>query len=85
MIYEEKVIRVIDGDTFETANYKVRLADFNAAELGEVGGARATDILKRLIEGKIVGIEQVGISYDRLVAEVTINGKSVNEFMRRNV
>ena len=57
--YTEKVTRVIDGDTFETANRKesVRLANVNAPETKKPGGPQATAALKKLIHGKMVVIE----------------------------
>ena len=85
MAYEEKVTRVIDGDTFETAKRTVRLANVDAAE-GGIRGAKATNALEKLIASKIVKIKEVATdTYGRSVAEVTVGGKSVNEFMRKNV
>lgn len=48
MSRKEKVIRVIDGDTFETASRKkpVRLANVNAPEKGQRGSAKATEALR---------------------------------------
>ena len=73
------VKRVIDGDTFETEDGKfVRLSRFDAPELHEAGGKEMTAHLRQLIAGKDVRIEQVGISYGRLVAEVWLDDISVN-------
>jgi hypothetical protein len=47
------VSEVIDGDTFTTSEgYRVRLADINAPELGEVGYNESREFLQFLIEEK---------------------------------
>ena len=52
---KERVTRVIDGDTFETASWKnpVRRADVDPPEKGAPGYAAA----KRRLEGLIAGQE----------------------------
>lgn len=76
------VMRVLDGDTFETAHgVRVRLAGFDAPELGEPGGKEAAEHLRKMILEKEVRIDQVGTSYDRVVAEVYLDGESVNNEM----
>jgi endonuclease YncB( thermonuclease family) len=85
MARKEKVTRVIDGDTFETASRKnpVRLANVDAPEKGMPGSAAATEALRRMIEGKPVVVETVARdSYGRSVANVKVEGKSVNKVMR---
>jgi len=54
MARKEKVTKVIDGDTFETASRKdpVRLANVDAQEKGQPGAAQATQALRNLIQGK---------------------------------
>lgn len=81
---KETVTRVIDGDTFETASRKhsVRLANVNAPEVGQRGGAAATKALKQLIEGEKVTIETVAKDkYRRTVAKVKVGRRSVNKAM----
>ena len=75
-----KVKRVIDGDTFELrSGERVRIADFNAPELGERGGQQA----KRRLQSKMPRGTEVGLSkplaksYGRVVRKVTVNQKSV--------
>jgi len=85
MARKERVTRVIDGDTFETASRKraVRLANVNAPEKGTRGGAAATKELKKLVEGETVSIETVARDvYGRSVARVKVGRKSVNKAMR---
>jgi len=81
---KEVVTRVIDGDTFETASrkYSVRLANVNAPETGQRGGAAATRALKQLIEGEKVSIDTVARDkYRRAVAKVKVGRRSVNKAM----
>ncbi len=78
-----KVAKVLDGDTFETASGKrVRLANVNAPDVGKPGADEATAKLRELIEGKNVYIKPVGTSYGRVVANITVEGESVNSAMR---
>ena len=76
---EERVTRVIDGDTFETAKGRVRLAGVNAPGLYARGGSEAKRDLESIIGGKIVSIEIVGTSYGRRVAEVKRGRWSINK------
>ncbi len=85
MARREKVTKVIDGDTFETASRKnpVRLANVDAPEKGEPGAAKATDALRKMIQGEEVTIDTVARdSYGRSVANVKVGGKSVNKAMK---
>ena len=85
---KEKVTRVIDGDTFETASRKrpVRLANVNAPEMGKRGGASAKRQLTNLIAGESVSIDTVARDkYGRAVANVKVGRKSVNKAIRDKV
>ena len=85
MARKEKVTKVVDGDTFETASRKrsVRLANVDAPEKGRPGAAKATADLRKLIGGKTVSIDTVARDkYGRSVANVKAGGKSVNRAMR---
>lgn len=82
MTTNEKVIRVIDGDTFATDTRYIRLANVDAPEINSQGGRAATRKLQSLINGKTVSITEVGTSYGRKVAEVTFNRASINQMMR---
>lgn len=84
MKYRTKCVEVYDGDTFLTRSDRwIRLAGVNCPELGKYGGQKATAILADLIEGKTITYEPVGRSYGRIVANVWVNGRSVNNAMRR--
>ena len=77
-----KVTEVLDGDTFETEfGKRVRLANVNAPEAGKHGADEATAKLRELVEGKNARVNPVGTSYGRIVADVTVDGKSVNDAM----
>ena len=83
---KETVTRIIDGDTFKTACRKlsVRLANVDAPEKGQRGAVKATESLKNLIQGKKVEVHTVAQDvYGRTVANVKIDGKSVNKSMNR--
>lgn len=85
MARKERLTRVIDGDTIETARRKhpVRLANVNAPEKGQRGGAAATKALKGLVEGQTVMIDTVARDkYNRSVANVKVGRKSVNKAMK---
>ncbi len=85
---KEKVTRVIDGDTFLTASRKhsIRLANVNAPEIGQRGGAAATKALKKLIENQIVTVETVARDkYRRSVAKVKVGRRSVNKAMNETL
>jgi len=76
-------IEVHDGDTFSIhGNIRIRLAGVNAAELGDPYSRMATDKLKELILNKTIHYEEVGRSFDRIVANVWVNSTNVNEAMK---
>ena len=87
-MFKAKVVRIIDGDTFEINKlYKgidiVRIANFNTPEKGKAGYEAAKNKLGRLIYGKYVNIYPKAIGkFKRLVADVYINGKSVASLMK---
>ena len=82
MTIRRTVKRVLDGDTFQThrkvngSNF-VRLAGFSAPEKHQFGGNRATQSLKRQIQGKTVTLQPVGRSYGRVVAKVRHNRRLI--------
>jgi len=82
---KEKVTKVIDGDTFETASRKnpVRLANVDAPEKRQPGAAKATQALRNLIQGEEVSIDTVARDqYGRSVENVKVGRKSVNKAMQ---
>ena len=82
---KETVTRVIDGDTFETSSRKnsIRLANVDAPEVGQTGGAKATKDLRSLIAGQTVTVDTLARDkYGRSVANVKVGRLSVNKAMR---
>ncbi len=77
-------IYVDDGDTFQTAKGDwIRLTNVCAPDSGENGYEEAKNILSNLILNMEITYEQVGTSYNRILAEVWIGEINVNEYMRR--
>jgi len=82
MTMRRTVRKVVDGDTFQTyrkvngSNY-IRIAGRNAPEKYQFGGSRATQRLKRQIQGKTVTLRPVGRSYGRVVAKVRHNRRLI--------
>jgi endonuclease YncB( thermonuclease family) len=86
MARKERVTRVIDGDTFMTSSRKkpVRLSNYNAPERGKRGYISSRDALKSMISGKTVSIDVTARDvYGRAIANVKVDGRSVNAAMRR--
>ncbi len=77
------VLRVIDGDTFETAEHQmIRLASTEAPEIGRCGFEEATKELEKLVLNKPVYLKVTFRDpYQRLVGLVYADGKFVNEEM----
>jgi len=87
MARKERVTRVIDGDTFETASRKhpVRLAGVDPPEKGKPGSRQAREALARKIQGETVTIDpKARDPYGRSVANVKVGGKSVNRAMKKH-
>lgn len=80
-----KVTRVIDGDTFKIPRKTIRLANVDAPEIGTKGGSQAKAALKDMIKNKTISYKPVGKSYNRVVAQVKLGGKSVNQAMRNKL
>jgi len=78
-----KVQKVFDSDTFRIdrkirGTDRIRLNKINTPEKGRPGSGRATNITKRMIEGKMVTIDPVTEDkYGRLIANVYKNGNGV--------
>ena len=85
MRFEGRVTNVIDGDTFEmeTADKPIRLgSNLDTPERGQHGYEEATQDLVNLIFNKVVIADTVSTDkYNRYIADVTVDGKSVNEVM----
>lgn len=82
-----KVVRVIDGDTFEIeTGERVRLLGIDAPEMSSKYGETSKQYLISLVEGMTVDLEPDHISpdtdvYNRLLRYVYLNGVDINEKM----
>lgn len=73
-----KVLRVIDGDTFETTDHKtIRLLGVAAPEIDSCGGTQAKKELEKLITNKTITYAAPTVDvYSRLIADVYLPDKS---------
>ena len=79
-----KAKKVIDGDTFQLAGGKrIRPEGYNAPEKGKKGSQKATQQLKRLIQGKTVGLSPVlAVDRGREIRRVTVKGEPLEKLMK---
>lgn len=76
-------VHVVDGDTFRYGTERVRLRGIDTPELNEPGGQGARLRLIELLRNGPVRIVPHGRDlYDRLVADVFVNGQNVAETLR---
>ncbi|MBU6432508.1 MAG: thermonuclease family protein [Nitrospirae bacterium] len=77
-------VQVVDGDTFRYGAERIRLRDIDAPELNEPGGQAARLRLEELLRSGPVRIVPRGRDvYDRLVADVFVDGQNVAEVLSR--
>jgi micrococcal nuclease len=84
------VVRYVgDGDSLcvgpaadPTTWIEVRLADFYAPELRAPGGEAAKATLTQLVKGRHAACAAGRRSYDRVVAQCTVNGHDIGNLMR---
>lgn len=77
------VLRVIDGDSFETVEHQyIRVASTEAPELDRCGGTEAKAALEKFVAGKPVYLKVVYRDpYQRLVSLVYTKDRFINEAM----
>ncbi|MEK7764006.1 MAG: thermonuclease family protein [Nitrospirota bacterium] len=76
-------LHVLDGDTFRYGTERVRLRDIDTPELNEPGGQAARLRLEELLRSGPVRIVPHGRDvYDRVVADVFVEGKNVAEMLQ---
>lgn len=82
----DKVVAIIDGDTFKLENKQtIRLASIDAPEINNCYGQEAKQALSQLILNKrVVLLEPYTDIYRRVVALVVSDGQIINEVMVRN-
>ncbi len=82
----EKVIEVIDGDTFKTPTETIRLENVQAPEKGTPYSRMAKEKLESLILNKYVRYEvKARDDYGRAVSQVWVNSSNVNDIMRNYI
>jgi len=75
---------VIDGDTFGYGSERVRLRGIDTPELDEPNGQAAKQRLEELLRSGAVRIVPRGRDvYDRLVADVFVDGQNVADLLIR--
>jgi len=79
-----RVTHIVDGDTLDVDNQRIRLALIDAPENNQPGFDEATNVVKRICKpGTEVIVDQDGMqmfdNYDRMVAKVFCDGKLINE------
>lgn len=87
--FDAKVIAVMDGDTVlvlrDGNKIKVRLANIDAPESDQEFGKESRQALVNTVLRKQVHINSQAIdNYGRMIAEISMGGKSVNEAQVRN-
>jgi endonuclease YncB( thermonuclease family) len=85
---EGKVVKIADGDTItvlvDRQQVRVRLSAIDAPERGQDFSQRSRQALADLVFGKQVRIETHGKDrYGRVIGDVFVGGKLVNEVMVR--
>jgi endonuclease YncB( thermonuclease family) len=77
-------IVVIDGDTVRVGSERIRLRGIDTPELSEPDGWAAKQRLEDLLgKGSIQLVPHGRDAYDRLVADVLVNGQNVAEILER--
>jgi len=83
------VKKVYDGDTVKIdrkifGTDKIRLNKIDTPERGSPGYRKATNITKRMVDGKRISVEPVTKDkYGRLIANIYKDGKSVRARLKR--
>ncbi|MCV0373333.1 MAG: thermonuclease family protein [Nitrosarchaeum sp.] len=85
----EKVVRIVDGDTIHTTNYKIRLSLVDTPEIGEPGYSQASSFTFTYCPvGSTVTIDQDDLQpvdvYGRLLGKVYCENGIINEQLVQN-
>ena len=82
-VYEGKVTKVLDGDSFnilqQGKEIRIRLAEIDAPEHGQAMGKKSKQALEKLVAGKYVVIEEFDRDqYGRIVGHVYLKDLWIN-------
>ena len=82
----EKVVTVIDGDSFKIGrDQTIRLSSLDAPDAKFCAGPEAKGALtKKILEKKVLLKELKTDRYGRVMAVVYLNGENINEYMIKN-
>lgn len=90
-VFEGSARYIVDGDGLcigQSADAKtwieVRLADYYAPELSEPGGRNAKSALEKIVSGKQIRCQALNRSYDRVVAQCTVDGRNLADLLRQS-
>jgi len=87
--FDARVIAVLDGDTVMVLRHgkklKIRLSNIDAPESDQPYGKASREALVKRVQKKSIHIKSQAVDkYGRLIAEISVDGKSVNEEQVRN-
>lgn len=85
----DKVTRIVDGDTIHVGSYTIRLALVDTPEQNELGYSEASKFTSSVCPlGSIAIVDQDDLQprdkYDRIVGKVICSGKNLNEELLQN-
>lgn len=82
----EKVVSVIDGDSFVIGNEQViRLHSLDAPQIDYCFGKEAKNALSKKIMGKKIVLKELKTDrFGRIMAMVYVNGEFINEYLIKN-
>jgi micrococcal nuclease len=82
----EKVVSVIDGDSFKIGNDQtIRFLSLDAPDIEYCFGEEAKDALsKKILNKKVILKELKTDRYGRVMAMVYLNGQNINEYLIKN-
>lgn len=76
-------VHVVDGDTIRVGGERIRIRGIDTPEMSELEGPAAKQRLEELLRGGSIRIEPHGRDvYNRLLADVFVNGQNVAEILR---
>lgn len=79
------LVRVVDGDTIRVGSERIRLRGIDTPEMSEFDGAVAKQKLEEFLRsGPIRIVPYARDVYNRLIADVFVNGENVADLLRRD-